>query len=90
MKVYKNNIKFIGLKVEGFDELIIVFENFDEEIVLVINIWIKLFFFKIYLDKNNVLLSVIIFKLKKKINEDIWFGWDVFGIMIFFFDIEND
>lgn len=90
MKAHKNNTKLTGLKVEGLDELIIALENFDEETVLVINIRTKLFSFKIYSDKNNAPLSVIILKLKKKTNEDIRFGRDVLGIMTPPPDIEND
>lgn len=66
MKAHKNNTKLTGLKVEGLDELIIALENYDEETVLVINILTKSFSFKIYSDKNNALLGVIILKLKRK------------------------
>lgn len=90
MKAHKNNTKLTGLKVEGLDELIIALENFDEETVLVINIRTKLFSFKIYSDKNNALLGVIILKLKKKTDEDILFGRDVLGITTHPPDIEND
>ncbi|CAH5308471.1 hypothetical protein AI2839V1_2595 [Enterobacter cloacae] len=90
MKVHKNNTKLTGLKVEGLDELIIALENFDEETVLVINIRTKLFSFKIYSDKNNALLGVVILKLKKKTDEDIRFGRDVLGITTPLPDIEND
>lgn len=78
------------MKVEGLDELIIALENFDEETVLVINIRTKLFSFKIYSDKNNALLGVVILKLKKKTDEDIRFGRDVLGITTPLPDIEND
>ncbi|ELV2771238.1 TPA: hypothetical protein O8U43_000480 [Enterobacter cloacae] len=90
MKAHKNNTKLTGLKVEGLDELIIALENFDEETVLVINIRTKLFSFKIYSDKNNAPLGVIILKLKKKTDEDIRFGRDVLGITTPPPDIEND
>lgn len=90
MKAHKNNTKLTGLKVEGLDELIIALENYDEETVLVINIRTKSFSFKIYSDKNNALLGVIILKLKKKTNEEIRFGRDVLGIMTPPPDIEND
>ena len=90
MKAHKNNTKLTGLKVEGLDELIIALESYDEETVLVINIRTKLFSFKIYSDKNNAPLSVIILKLKKKTNEDIRFGRDVLGITTPPPDIEND
>ena len=66
MKAHKNNTKLTGVKVEGLDELIIALENYDEETVLVINIRTKSFSFKIYSDKNNTLLGVIILKLKRK------------------------
>lgn len=90
MKAQKNNTKLTGLKVEGLDELIIALENYDEETVLVINILTKSFSFKIYSDKNNALLGVIILKLKKKTNEEIRFGRDVLGITTPPPDIEND
>lgn len=90
MKAHKNNTKLTGLKVEGLDELIIALENYDEETVLVINILTKSFSFKIYSDKNNALLGVIILKLKKKTNDEIRFGRDVLGITTPPPDIEND
>ena len=90
MKAHKNNTKLTGVKVEGLDELIIALENYDEETVLVINIRTKSFSFKIYSDKNNTLLGVIMLKLKKKTNEEIRFGRDVLGITTPPPDIEND
>lgn len=90
MKAHKNNTKLTGLKVEGLDELIIALENYDEETVLVINILTKSFSFKIYSDKNNALLGVIILKLKKKTNDEIRFGRDVLSITTPPPDIEND
>ena len=83
-------VEISALRAKGLDELIIALENFDEETVLVINIRTKLFSFKIYSDKNNAPLSVIILKLKKKTNEDIRFGRDVLGITTPPPDIEND
>ncbi|WP_312282252.1 hypothetical protein [Pseudescherichia sp.] len=81
MQVHKHNAMSTGLDIPGLNELIVALDNFNEKSVCVVNVRSQGYQLKFYSDINKeILLGLVILKLRKKTNEEMQFARDVLGI----------
>ena len=81
MQVHKHNAMSTGLDILGLNELIVALDSFNEKSVCVVNVRSQGYQLKFYSDINKeILLGLVILKLRKKTNEEMQFARDVLGI----------
>lgn len=91
MQVHKHNAMSTGLDILGLNELIVALDSFNEKSVCVVNVRSQGYQLKFYSDINKeILLGLVILKLRKKTNEEMQFARDVLGITSSVPSIDDD
>lgn len=81
MKVHYENAKRSGLNAIGLENLIIGLKENHDDIIFLVNIKNRRYFFKLYFNNRlQELLGCVVLELRKKTEEELRWGREVLGV----------